>query len=131
MIVDSLKNAALYYSVNPRLERAFEYLKRVDLSTLEPGKYEIEGKEIFLNLVERDLLYDKSASTIDRLIAPGPTTRLLDPRCPGRAGRYIGYRIVEAYRRNHPEATLPFLLSPEFYTSSTVLDEASYNPSPR
>lgn len=55
MIVDSLKNAALYYSVNPRLERAFEYLKRVDLSTLEPGKYEIEGTEIFLNLVERDL----------------------------------------------------------------------------
>ena len=40
MIVDSLKNAALYYSVNPRLERAFEYLKRVDLSTLEPGKAE-------------------------------------------------------------------------------------------
>ncbi len=86
---------------------------------------------LWSNMVERDLLYDKSASTIDRLIAPGPTTRLLDPRCPGRAGRYIGYRIVEAYRRNHPEATLPFLLSPEFYTSSTVLDEASYNPSPR
>lgn len=55
MIVDSLKNAALYYSVNPRLKKAFEYLKTVDLDTLAPGKYEIDGKEIFLNLVERDL----------------------------------------------------------------------------
>lgn len=55
MIVDSLKNAALYYSLNPRLEKAFEYLKTVDLETLEPGKYEIDGKEIFLNLMERDL----------------------------------------------------------------------------
>lgn len=55
MIVDSLKNAALYYSVNPRLKKAFEYLKTIDLDTLAPGKYEIDGKEIFLNLVERDL----------------------------------------------------------------------------
>ncbi len=55
MIVDSLKNSALYYSVNPRLERAFAYLQTVDLETLAPGKYEIDGRDIFLNVVERDL----------------------------------------------------------------------------
>lgn len=55
MILDSLKNSALYYSVNPRLKKAFEYLETVDLMTLAPGKYEIDGKEIFLNLMERDL----------------------------------------------------------------------------
>lgn len=55
MIVDSLKNAHLYYSVAPRLKQAFEALAQFDLETLAPGKYEIEGSEIFLNLVERDL----------------------------------------------------------------------------
>jgi len=55
MIVDSLKNSALYYGVNPRLEKAFAYLKTIDLETVAPGKYEIDGKEIFLNVVERDL----------------------------------------------------------------------------
>lgn len=61
MIVDSLKNCALYYSVNPRLERAFDYLKSTDLSALEPGKYEIEGKEIFLNLMDRELKTKETA----------------------------------------------------------------------
>lgn len=55
MILDSLKNAHLYFSVNPRFEQAFEYLKSVDLMTLEPGKYPIDGDNIFLNMVERDL----------------------------------------------------------------------------
>lgn len=55
MIADSLKNSALYYSVNPRLEKAFAYLKTVDLETLAPGKYEIDGKDIYLSVVERDL----------------------------------------------------------------------------
>ncbi len=55
MIFDSLKNAHLYYGVNPRLEQAFDYLKGIDLMTIQPGKYIIDGDNIFLNIVERDL----------------------------------------------------------------------------
>uniref|UniRef100_UPI004056A97B YhcH/YjgK/YiaL family protein n=1 Tax=Alistipes sp. TaxID=1872444 RepID=UPI004056A97B len=55
MIVDSLKNAHLYYTVAPRLKEAFEALAQFDLESLAPGKYEIRGEEIFLNLVEREL----------------------------------------------------------------------------
>ncbi len=52
MIVDSLKNASLYVGVAERLARAFAWLEGTDLKTLAPGKYPIEGDEIFLNLVE-------------------------------------------------------------------------------
>lgn len=55
MILDSVKNSALYYGVNPRFQRAFEYLATVDLEAIEPGKYEIEGREIFMNVVEKEL----------------------------------------------------------------------------
>lgn len=55
MILDSFKNAPLYFGVASRLERAFKALEKFDLMTLEPGKYPIDGEEIFLNLVERDL----------------------------------------------------------------------------
>ena len=55
MILDSLKNFALYYAVNPRFEKAFEYILNSDIEKLAPGKYEIEGKDIFLNIVERGL----------------------------------------------------------------------------
>lgn len=47
MIIDNLKNAKLYYSLGERMEKAFKYLQENDFSKLEPGKYEIDGTDIF------------------------------------------------------------------------------------
>ncbi|WP_119080585.1 YhcH/YjgK/YiaL family protein [Chitinophaga alhagiae] len=47
MIIDSLDNAHLYHGLGPRFVKAFEYLQQTDFSTLEKGKYEIEGNTIF------------------------------------------------------------------------------------
>ena len=47
MIVDQLKNAATYYPLNPRLERALRYLEFMDLEKLAPGRYEISGDQVF------------------------------------------------------------------------------------
>ncbi len=48
MIIDSLKNAAMYYSLGSRVEAAFQYLQSVDLSTVEPGRYELDGANLFV-----------------------------------------------------------------------------------
>ncbi len=55
MILDSLKNGALYENVHPRMKRAFELLATTDWSSLEPGIHELEGRDIYVNLMERDL----------------------------------------------------------------------------
>lgn len=55
MIVDSLKNASLYYSICPRMEQAFELISKLDLETLETGKHELDGDNIFVNIAEGDL----------------------------------------------------------------------------
>ncbi len=47
MIFDQLKNAHLYFSLGQRIQKAFEYLLNTDLENLEPGKYEIEGENIY------------------------------------------------------------------------------------
>ncbi len=47
MILDKLENASLYESVNSRVKLALDFLRKNDLSTLELGKYEIQGDEIF------------------------------------------------------------------------------------
>jgi YhcH/YjgK/YiaL family protein len=47
MIVDTLANVQLYRGLNPRIDRAFEYLRTTDLAALAPGDYEIDGKDIF------------------------------------------------------------------------------------
>lgn len=48
MILDTLKNASLYHAVHPRFAAAFEYLEKTDLSTLKPGRNEIDGDNLFI-----------------------------------------------------------------------------------
>ncbi len=52
MILDKLQNAALYSGISSNLQKGFEFLKNNDLSKLEAGKYEIDGKEVFATVSE-------------------------------------------------------------------------------
>ncbi len=55
MILDSLKNSALYENVNPRMKKAFELIVSTDWTTMETGIHELDGKDIFVNVMEREL----------------------------------------------------------------------------
>lgn len=50
MIIDTLENLKNYASVNPLFPKVVDFLKNNDLSTIEVGKYEIEGKDLFVNI---------------------------------------------------------------------------------
>ena len=47
MIIDVLENANLYREVNNKFNKAFNFLRNMDLLRLNPGKYEIEGTSIY------------------------------------------------------------------------------------
>lgn len=70
-------------------------------------------------LASRRLMHDTDPVLIDRMIAPGPQSPLLNGWAPGRVGRYIGYRLIQDYLRRHPRATLVTLLT----LRSTDLDK--------
>ncbi len=50
MIIDRLENIETYASLNPLFAQAFEFLKSHDLDTLETGKIELKGKDLFINV---------------------------------------------------------------------------------
>ena len=50
MIIDKTENLEKYASINPLFPKVVEFLKINDLNALEPGKYEIEGKDLFVNI---------------------------------------------------------------------------------
>jgi len=52
MILDSLKNSAMYEGLHPRFKAAFDFVKNTDFSKLEPGKIELDGKNLFVNFAE-------------------------------------------------------------------------------
>ncbi|MCL4540037.1 MAG: YhcH/YjgK/YiaL family protein [Bacteroidetes bacterium] len=53
MIQDTLSNAETYFTMHPGFEKAFSFLRRADLPALDPGKYAIEGDDVFA-LVQKD-----------------------------------------------------------------------------
>lgn len=55
MILDTIKNAELYYSVSPRLAQAFDYINSTDLESLTEGRHDIDGDNLFVNIMVRDL----------------------------------------------------------------------------
>lgn len=50
MIIDTLDNLAKYEAVNPLFKDVVEFVKKNDLSMLEPGKYPIKDKDLFVNI---------------------------------------------------------------------------------
>ncbi len=50
MIIDTLNNFEKYISINPLFEEVAKFMLENDLATLEEGKYEIKGKDLFVNV---------------------------------------------------------------------------------
>ncbi len=75
-----------------------------------------------------NLIYSTDMSIARRLSEPSPSSTLISPNLPGRVGRYIGYRIVDAYIANNPGTKLSDILSPDFYNSPSVLINSGYAP---
>jgi len=52
MITDKMKNAGQYACLGERFRQAFAYLQETDVSALAPGKYEIDGENVFVLIQE-------------------------------------------------------------------------------
>lgn len=52
MIIDTLTNCENYISLNKNFKTVFDYLKSNDLSSMECGIHEIDGKNLYFNLQE-------------------------------------------------------------------------------
>lgn len=52
MIVDKLKNSSFYYALNDKFEKAFKFLEENNLEEMECGRYEIDGNNLFISIME-------------------------------------------------------------------------------
>ena len=70
---------------------------------------------IWRYFIERELLYNTDKELVRRFIDDAPFSKFrleLDRESPGRIGRYIGWRIVEAYASNQESALRELLQLP-------------------
>ncbi len=52
MILDNIKNLSLYENVHSQIKRCVEFLTQTNVAELAPGKYEIDGKNLYFNVLE-------------------------------------------------------------------------------
>ena len=52
MIIDTLDRIACYAHLNPLFPKVAEWLQQNDLNTIPVGHYELEGKDLFVNIVD-------------------------------------------------------------------------------
>ena len=53
MIIDTIDNLKCYVGINPLFADVIKFLEENDLAALEPGKHEIKGKELFVNIINQ------------------------------------------------------------------------------
>jgi len=88
MIIDSLENVKHYRNLNERIKKAFEFLEEIDFKTIEPGKYNVEGDDIFA-LVSEYNTKDQSDAHAEA------HERYIDLQYVVEGEEYIGYAPLE------------------------------------
>lgn len=88
MIVDSLENVKHYRSLSERIKKGFEFLEEIDFDTIEPGKYNVEGDDIFAIVSEYDTKKHEDAK-------PEAHERYLDIQYIVKGEELIGYAPLE------------------------------------
>jgi YhcH/YjgK/YiaL family protein len=55
MILDSLASLPKYIQLNVRFAKVLEFIRRVNLDMLPPGRHEIDGDAVYVSVVETEL----------------------------------------------------------------------------
>ncbi len=90
-------------------------LQRIHNSQTDIWAYFIAGK----------LLYEKTELIKQKYVGDRPFTAEIGNKVPGGIGRWIGWRIVSKYMKEHPEVTLQELMQMD--NSVNLLQESGYN----
>lgn len=83
---------------------------------------------IWASLLENEVLFETSPIIKDKFLSERPKTLEIGENCPGRIGRWVGWRIVQKYAENHPEITVPDLM--EITDAQKIFIESKYKPIP-
>ena len=83
---------------------------------------------IWAGLLENEALFETDHIIKDKFLSERPKTYEIGENCPGRIGRWIGWRIVQKYMERHPEVTLPQLM--EMTDAQAIFRESKYKPIP-
>lgn len=82
--------------------------------------------EMWAYFLDQKLLYNSTWQDIRKYLDYSPNSPGMPEEAPGRTANWMGWQIVKAYVKRHPEATLTQML--EMTDSQAFLDQSKYKP---
>lgn len=65
------------------------------------------------HFIDKNLLYNQNPSIKEKYLGERPAVPEIGPKCPGRIGQWIGWRIVKRYRLEEKEISFQELMAQE------------------
>ena len=83
---------------------------------------------IWASLLENEVLFERNPFIKDKFLSERPKTLEVGENCPGRIGRWVGWRIVSKFADENPEIDLPTLMLID--DAQKIFSESKYKPIP-
>jgi hypothetical protein len=84
---------------------------------------------IWARFVQDKVLFSTSMIEKRNYLGERPYTIQVGEKCPGRIGQWVGWQIVKAYMKSHPEVTLPQLM--ENSDAQKIFKDSGFKPQKR
>lgn len=114
--------------------KSFEFVKNILPSISDSLIIDYSGEQLAANEVAQDLvwahfideklLYETSPLRKAKYIGERPATVEIGPKCPGRIGQWLGWKITRKYLEAQPAVTLQQLMKTT--DARRVLDQSRY-----
>lgn len=82
--------------------------------------------EVYNFFITKNLLYEKLLQKTARYINDGPSAAGMPAGSPGNIGTWVGYQIVKAYVKQHPDISMDSLFA--LTDAQKILQESKYKP---
>lgn len=83
-------------------------------------------RDIWYHFTTGGWLYETAMTKIQKYIGPSPSSPGMPRESPGNTGSWLGWQIVRAYMKKHPEVSLKDLLKLD--DAQKILDMSGYRP---
>jgi uncharacterized protein YjaZ len=87
---------------------------------------EVNEAEMWAKMIEDQLVYSESEDDLNHMTMDAPFTPGFPRESPGRAGVWVGYRIVQSYMEQYPSTTFEQLM--ELNDGQSFLTRSKYKP---
>lgn len=83
-------------------------------------------EEMWAFFFKEKLFYESDMITINKYINKSPNSPGMPEEAPGRTGNYMGWQIIKAYMKRHPETSMEELIM--IRDAQKIMDQSRYKP---